>query len=479
MCKMLFMNKYNYNGIKNFIRKVEGLAEVICFAIIYFQIWIIFYRDVSGENTFYGNGKFILIGIYAVLIYILFFYCDAFKFGYLKFIDALTAQWIALVIVNLISYFQISLIATHILNPLPMILLTIIEFALCFVFVYLFTYIYHRMYVPKNMVMIYGNKKAITLKLKMEKRSDKYHISKVISAYSNREKLKEEMRKHDAVVINDVPAEIRNDILKFCYGEKIRAYVVPKITDIIISGGEDINLFDTPLFLVKGNGPTLMQLFMKRLFDIILCIIALIPGLPIMLVVAIMIKLDSKGPVFFRQERITKNGRSFQILKFRSMIEGAEKDGVAHPAEDEDPRITRVGKRIRKTRIDELPQIFNILKGDMSIVGPRPERLEHYEKYSKEVPEFYYRTKVKGGLTGYAQIYGKYNTSPYDKVRLDLMYIENYSLLLDLRLILMTLPTLMKRESTEGFDKVIHVEEVIQLLEEEKTADEENEGARS
>ena len=257
-------------------------------------------------------------------------------------------------------------------------------------------------------------------------------------------------------------------ILKFCYGEKIRAYVVPKITDIIISGSEDINLFDTPLFLVKGNGPTLMQLAMKRLCDIILCIIALIPGLPIMLVVAIMIKLDSKGPVFFRQERITRNGNTFEILKFRSMIEGAEKDGVAHPAEDDDPRITRVGKRIRKNRIDELPQIFNILKGDMSIVGPRPERLEHYEKYSKEVPEFYYRTKVKGGLTGYAQIYGKYNTSPYDKVRLDLMYIENYSLILDLKLILMTLPTLMKRESTEGFDKVIRVEEVIQLLEEEK-----------
>lgn len=465
---MLFMNKHNYNSIKNFIRKVEGLAEVACFALIYFAAWIAFYRDVSGENTFYGNGKFILIGIYAVLIYILFFYCDAFKFGYLKFIDALTAQWIALVIVNIITYFQISLIATHILNPLPMLLLTIIEFALSFLFVYLFTYIYHRMYVPKNMLMIYGNKKAITLKLKMERRSDKYHISKVISAFSNRDILIEEIRKHDAVVINDVPAEIRNDILKFCYGERVRAYVVPKITDIIISGSEDINLFDTPLFLVKGNGPTIMQLFMKRLFDIILCVIALIPGLPIMLVISIAIRLDSRGPLLFRQERITRDGKSFEILKFRSMIDGAEKDGSPHPAEEDDPRITRVGRRIRKSRLDELPQIFNILKGDMSIVGPRPERLEHYEKYCKEVPEFYYRTKVKGGLTGYAQIYGKYNTSPYDKVRLDLMYIENYSLILDMKLILMTLPTLLKGESTEGFDKVIRVDDVIRQIEEEK-----------
>lgn len=468
MCKMLFMRKHSYNSIKNFIRKVEGLAEVICFALIYFGLWMAFYRDVSGENTFYGNGKYILIGIYAILVYILFFYCDAFKFGYLKFIDALTAQWIALVIVNVISYFQISLIATHILNPLPMILLTIIEFALSVLFVYLFTFIYHRMYVPKNMLMIYGNKNAITLKIKMERRSDKYRISKVLSAYTNQEVLREEMRKHDAVVINDVPAEIRNDILKYCYSEKIRAYIVPKITDIILKGSEDINLFDTPLFLVKGYGPTLMQLAMKRLFDIILSLIALIPGLPIMLVVSIAIKLDSKGPVFFRQDRITRDGKSFKILKFRSMIDGAEKDGTVIPATEEDPRITRVGKFIRKTRIDELPQIFNILKGEMSIVGPRPERLEHYEKYCKEVPEFYNRTKVKGGLTGYAQIYGKYNTSPYDKVRLDLMYIENYSLLLDLKLILMTLPILIKRESTEGFDKVIRVDDVIKQLEAEQ-----------
>lgn len=469
MCKMLFMDQNSYNSIKNFIRKVEGLAEVICFALIFFAIWVHFYRDVSGENTFYGYGKYILIGIYAVLVYILFFYCDAFKFGYLKFIDALTAQWIALVIVNVITYFQISLIATHILNPVPMLLLIVIEFALSFLLVYLFTFIYHRMYVPKDMLMIYGNKKAITLKIKMERRSDKYHISRVLSAYTPREVLKEEMRKHDAVVLNDVPAEVRNDILKFCYNEKIRTYVVPKITDIILRGSEDINLFDTPLFLVKGNGPTLMQLAMKRLFDIILSVIALIPGLPIMLVVSIMIKLDSPGPLLFKQARITKDGKSFNILKFRSMIEGAEKDGLAHPATEEDPRITRVGKRIRKNRFDELPQLFNILKGDMSIVGPRPERLEHYEKYCKEVPEFYYRTKVKGGLTGYAQIYGKYNTSPYDKLRLDLMYIENYSLLLDLKLILMTLPTLLKRESTEGFDKIIQVEDVIREMEQEKT----------
>ena len=185
--------------------------------------------------------------------------------------------------------------------------------------------------------------------------------------------------------------------------------------------------------------------------DIILCSIAMIVAAPIMLVVAIAIKLEDGGPVFFTQKRATIDGKTFDILKFRSMIVDAEKFGEVIPATERDPRITKVGSIIRATRIDELPQILNILKGEMSIVGPRPERVEHVEKYSKEIPEFSYRLKVKGGLTGYAQIYGKYNTSAYDKLRLDLMYIEKYSLLLDIKLILMTLQIMLRKESTEGF----------------------------
>ena len=169
---------------------------------------------------------------------------------------------------------------------------------------------------------------------------------------------------------------------------------------------------------------------------------------------AIAIKAEDRGPVFYRQKRVTKDGKTFDILKFRSMIVDAESDGKPHPATDNDDRITKVGKVIRAMRIDELPQIFNILKGDMSIVGPRPERVEHCEKYGAEIPEFEFRNKVKGGLTGFAQIYGKYNTSALDKLRLDLMYIENYSLLLDIKLILMTIRIMFKKESTEGFVEV-------------------------
>ena len=151
----------------------------------------------------------------------------------------------------------------------------------------------------------------------------------------------------------------------------------------------------------------------------------------------------------------------FKILKFRSMIVNAEKEGKAMLATSNDPRITKVGRFIRAVRLDELPQMLNILKGDMSFVGPRPERYEMVEKFCKEMPEFAFRTKVKGGLTGYAQIYGKYNTSAYDKLRLDLMYIENYSILLDIKLILLTIRILFKKESTEGIDKAVKATDAV------------------
>ena len=173
---------------------------------------------------------------------------------------------------------------------------------------------------------------------------------------------------------------------------------------------------------------------------------------PVFLITAIAIKAEDGGSVFFRQKRVTRDGRIFTILKFRSMHEDAEKYG-AQLTVDNDPRITKVGHFIRRCRIDELPQLINIIRGDMSIVGPRPERIENYELYEKEIPEFKYRTKVKAGLTGYAQVYGKYNTTAYDKLRLDLMYIENYSIILDIKLVLMTFRTLFQKESTQGFEE--------------------------
>ena len=247
--------------------------------------------------------------------------------------------------------------------------------------------------------------------------------------------------------------EMRNKILKYCFEKSIRTYITPKISDIIVRSADDIHLFDTPLLLCRNYRLNFEQRVIKRLMDIVISLVILTITSPIMLVTAIAIKAYDHGPAFFKQKRCTINGKVFEILKFRSMIVDAEKPGMVIPAKDRDPRITPVGRFIRATRIDELPQLINVLKGEMSIVGPRPERVEHVEKYSKDIPEFSYRLKVKGGLTGYAQVLGKYNTTAYDKLKLDLMYIENYSIALDLKLLLMTIKIVFSKESTKGFEE--------------------------
>ena len=445
------------SGIKSLLRGFDGILELFLLALAYHLVWRNGY-DLTQFPTYYGFGKIVLAAIYGFLILVLFFAFDGFKFGYLKASDALVSQWISLFMANFVTYWQLCLIANAVLSPLPMLVLTGIGAVICLACVFFFTWMYHRIYVPKNMAMIFGRENAVTLKFKMETRPDKYHVKKLISVEDGFESICAQIVNYDAVILNDIPAGIRNDILKFCYGKHIRTYVAPKLSDIIVSGGTSITLFDTPLVLVKGNGLTPRQRAFKRLMDLVICIPAAIVAAPIMLGIAIAIKIEDGGPVFYKQTRATLDNRSFEILKFRSMIVDAEKEGKSIPATGKDPRITKVGRFTRATRLDELPQILNIIKGDMSVVGPRPERIEHIEKYGKEIPEFVFRTKVKGGLTGFAQIYGKYNTSAYDKLRLDLMYIENYSFILDIKLILMTIRIMLSKESTEGFEKIEELE---------------------
>ena len=436
---------------KGTVQHIESFLQVLILSLLYYFVWRKGYDD-GNFPPYFGNGKYVLAGVYAVLAYLFIRNSDGFQFGQLRKADLWVAQWIAMLIVNTITYFQLCLIANQMVSVLPMLLLTGADIVISLVYIVICKTVYYHLYAPYNMVMIYGSETAAGMKLKMDSRRDKYHVDHLINVDKGLDYICSQLGKYDAVVLNDVPAQIRNDIVKYCYRHSIRLYVVPKITDIILKNAEDISSFDTPLLLVHGKGLTIGQRFAKRTMDIVLCLIAMIFAAPTMLIIAVAIKIEDGGPVFYRQKRATIGGREFDILKFRSMIVDAEKDGVSIPATGKDPRITKVGRIIRACRVDELPQILNILKGDMSIVGPRPERLEHMEKYGAEIPEFYFRLKVKGGLTGYAQIYGKYNTSAYDKIRMDLMYIENYSIVLDIKLILLTIRILFSKESTEGFD---------------------------
>lgn len=436
---------------KSMMRTIVGLIEIILLTVTYYVGWRVGYA-ANLFPGYLGRGKFVLMGIYGVLLYILLHSTEGTLFGNLRKLELTLAQWTALLITNFITYFQLCLIANKMISVLPMLAITAVGVLISFGWVCVCNGIFHHLYKPHNMIMVFGTDNAVSMKLKMDTRRDKYRVNKLISVEEGVERIYEEILQYDDVLINDVPAEIRNDILKFCYARGIRVYAVPKISDVLVRGAEDIQLFDTPLMLIKGKGLSKTQRFVKRLMDIVLSGVGLLVMSPIMLIVALAIKIEDGGPVFYRQRRATRDFREFDILKFRSMIVDAEKGGEVIPAVGRDPRITKVGRVIRAARVDELPQILNILKGDMSIVGPRPERLEHVKKYSEEVPEFGYRLKVKGGLTGYAQIYGKYNTGAYDKLRLDLMYIEQYSIWLDIKLILMTLRIMFQKESTEGFD---------------------------
>ncbi len=263
---------------------------------------------------------------------------------------------------------------------------------------------------------------------------------------------KETILKNDVVFISNLPDNHFKDIQMFCYENNKTIYVEPTIDKLILSTANKTVLDDAPLLNIANNGLSLNQKIVKRIIDLLASIVGIILTSPIMLVSAIIIKVYDNGPVFFKQARATLNGEVFNIIKFRTMDSNIDiRRGSSISVQANDDRITKPGVFLRKTRIDELPQLFNILSGKMSLVGPRPEMLSNIEKYTNEIPEFVYRQKVKCGLTGLAQIDGKYNTTAKDKLLLDLFYIENFSILSDIKLIFRTLTVFFKKDSTEAF----------------------------
>ena len=284
----------------------------------------------------------------------------------------------------------------------------------------------------------------------MDARDDKYIIGGVISTKVGIDEIMKRAEEFEGMVVGDIPSHERNLLLKKCYDAGIRVYMIPKISDILIRTSTNLNLFDTPILLSRNEGLQADQMLVKRIIDVVVSVIGIIITMPLFVMFGAAIHITDRGPIFYKQTRLTLDGKLFEIYKFRTMREDAEKDGIARLAGEDDDRITAVGKLLRATRFDELPQLFNIIKGEMSLVGPRPERPEIAAEYMEELPEFSMRLKMKAGLTGYAQVHGKYNTTPYDKLKLDLHYIRNYSIWMDLILIVLTPKVLFMKESTEG-----------------------------
>ncbi len=436
-----------YKRLLNFL---AALVIILFFMLSFSHVWYNYYNS-KMHDPFWYYGNLLMMGIYAVMYAIMTSLFNGFRLGYSKFMGLFGSQVLGIVGTNALEIVLIALIGRNRMDLTPMFVLAAIQLAFALPWSYVFTLIYTKMYPPRRLIIIYGNSNAKYLVNKMAQRTDKYNICAAVSCEESLDEIEKRILRYEGVIITDIPSGLRNKLVKFCFEHSIRTYINPKLSDIILRGADDFHLFDTPLLLSRNDGLKFEQRMMKRMFDILLAGVMLVVLLPFMLITALMIKLYDGGPVFYSQVRLTTDGRHFRVLKFRSMITDAEKGGARLAAENDD-RITPVGKVIRKIRFDELPQLINILKGDMSFVGPRPERPELAEKYELTMPEFKYRLKVKAGLTGYAQIMGKYNTTPYDKLKLDLMYIEHQSIREDMRIILSTVRTVFVPDATEGVD---------------------------
>ncbi len=431
------------------IMRIIKILIIASMTFCFIQTWVTNYTS----SLFSRNGNYVVIFSFVVMLFIFCSLYGAFKVGIYRIHELIYSFSLSILITNFFMYLELSLIARELVALMPLLISVLCEIAIAFMGCVCANTVYFKLYPARRLVAVFGDD-ATGFKLinRMNHLPERFKIERGINVNSaTMADIKKCILPYEGVLICDIDKNLEKEIYAFCYANQKRIYMLPAITDIIINHSYEIQIGDTPVIMSRNRGLTTEQRILKRAMDIVISALALIITSPFMLIAAIAIKLDDGGPVFFKQNRITKDGKIFNVLKFRSMIVNADKDG-AKKAEVGDSRITRVGKIIRACRLDELPQLINVLKGDMSIVGPRPERIENVYEYSKAYPEFELRHKVKGGITGYAQLYGKYNTSPKDKLNMDLIYIETYSIIQDIKLIILTIKILFMKESTEGFD---------------------------
>ena len=420
--------------------------------LIFWLIWEGFYNysDIIGK-LYFRRGNWALLMVYAVINIFFSKLFNAYKVGYLKISEVILSQILAVVFCNFMTYIQLSLIGRwqFMSNFGPIVLMTALDMAAVAAWVIFMRWIYARIYPPRHMLLVYGDINPRQLVNKIKTRSDKYVIVDNVCLSEGFDVVENRIDQYECVIIGDIPSANRNKLLKYCYRRGIRCYTIPKISDIMIKSSTTLTLFDTELYLFRNRGLTIEQCVIKRAMDIVISLLILIILSPILIVVCIAIKAHDGGPIIYKQDRLTKDGKIFKIYKFRSMKVNSEKEG-AQLANKGDDRITPVGRIIRRVHVDELPQLFNILKGEMAFVGPRPERPEIAAQYEKSIPEFDFRLKMKAGLTGYAQVFGNYRTTPLDKLKLDLTYIENYNVWLDIMIIVQTIKIFFQKENSEG-----------------------------
>lgn len=429
--------------------RIAKLMPIILATVPFGFCWYGYFAD-SIMSPYFNRGNWMIIALFVALYVTFARVYDAFLVSINRISEIAYSQCLAVLLSDAMMFVVIWLLNHSFPNIIP----CLITLAVQLVLVVLWSVIVHKWYFacfpPIKTAIVYSEHYNVASLMHQYGLEKKFDVQAVLDAQDCVANI-EQLEGFQAIFVCGVNSHNRNQLLKYCAEKGISVYVLPRIGDIIMNGAKRMHMFHLPMLRVDRWNPKLEYKLAKRLFDIVASLIALVPLSGVMLATAIAIKLTDGGPVFYKQDRLTKDGKVFKVLKFRSMRVDAEKDGVARLSTgDNDDRITPVGRIIRKCRIDELPQLLNILGGSMSVVGPRPERPEIAKQYEEELPEFRLRLQVKAGLTGYAQVYGKYNTTPYDKLQMDLMYIAKPSFMEDLRIIFATMKILFVPESTDG-----------------------------
>ena len=430
--------------------RVVKILNIVLMTIPALLVWQLCYRYVDGLQNQWKLA-WLVLGAFVVLYITYGRIYGSFYVSMARISEMIYSQCLAMLMADALLYVLLCLVSRRFLAVWPMGVMLVAQVLLSVIWCVAAHKWYFKTYPPKKTAIVYDYGESVDGLIHAYGLRKKFNVLRSVSAAQCIANGHEDIRGMETVFLCGVHSSDRNKILKFCVEQNITAYILPRIGDVLMSGAKRVNLFHLPFLRVDRYDPAPEYLLFKRLFDIVVSVVALLVLSPVMLITAVAVKLTDGGPVFYKQKRLTQNGKEFYVLKFRSMRQDAEKDGVARLSTGEsDPRITPVGRVIRKLRIDELPQLFNILGGSMSVVGPRPERPEIAAQYEKELPEFSLRLQAKAGLTGYAQVYGKYNTTPYNKLQMDLMYIAHPSFFEDLRIIFVTIKILFRSESTEG-----------------------------
>ena len=453
---MWFIPMFNSQQKRGAMQTLFALLLTAANGALFALVWFLYYRTRMYIFPFFIKGDIIVVLLFAALFYMFARLYSGFDLIFQTAGELVYSNTVAAVISCGIMYVITALLVRAVPNVLPMLALVVGCIAASGLLSMLMKKLTARFLPPRATLLIYGNPEARSEGEEILRRqSGAFFLLDSLDAGKGTEELCRQIFRWDAraVMLCGVPSGERNDLLKYCLDRNIEAYVRPSIGDLLVKGARAMQLDNLPVLVCHRSSPAIWYLAVKRLADIVLSLAALIVFSPFMLVTAVAIKLYDHGPILYKQLRLTKDGKEFYVYKFRSMRVDAEKDGVARLAQEHDDRITPVGKIIRAVRIDETPQLFCILAGDMSIVGPRPERPEIAEDYEAEMPEFALRLQAKAGLTGLAQVYGKYNTTPYNKLQMDLQYIASMSIVEDLKIMFATVKILFMPESTEGISE--------------------------